>query len=164
MLDALRTWLNNNSAVATVLVVAVLLGALASLVLRGRSPRARPTQVYYFDVTTSRLFTASSADLPPITSPDGHEAVRAHFFACGPCSREKRFLGYYEKYSDETRKALAQRRDALMFNPGPIPGHLYSLDAQAWHEEASPEAQAILNGIYSRCTDPQPCLPEDEVD
>lgn len=164
MLDRVRDWINNNSAVATVVIIAVLLAALGSLVWRGVPPRVKASQVWFYDATADKLFTAKSTELAPITSPDGHEAVRAHFYSCGPCTAEARFLGYYEKFSPETKKQIEANLEALIFQPGPVPGRFYSTDAQMWHEDGSKQAEQIKAAPHVKCPDgaANACLPQDE--
>jgi len=50
------------------------------------------------------VFEASARRVLPIQSPDGNEAVQAHFYACGECTEESRFLGYYEKFTAEAKR------------------------------------------------------------
>jgi len=165
MFDSTRNWINENSAAATVVVVAILMTALAMMLWRG-TPRSRSAaEAWFYDATAGQLFTASAAELPPIVSPDGNEAVRAHYYSCGPCTAQGRFLGFYEKLSPETKKALAAKREVMMFFSGPIKGRFYSADAKSWHEDGSDQAERIKATPHTRCPDQtaHSCLPQDEA-
>src|SRR5687768_6396233 len=115
MLDDARNWMNNNSATVTVIAVVILVGAIAFMVGRKIRPPTSAGQAWYFDTTSGEYFTDVTTKLAPFKRDNGNLAVRAHFFTCGECTTDtgaadssKRFIGYYEKYTDEVRAKLQE--------------------------------------------------------
>lgn len=120
-----REWLNNNSAIVTVVAVLVLCFALAFIIWNSSSNNRRygPIDVYFVDLNTSEIFVARSDQIPPIAAPSdndgGKSGVRAHIFACGDCPSGLRgrtideladnevFVAYLERYTDEAQSLLS---------------------------------------------------------
>jgi len=100
----LRDWINDNSSIATIGAAALLVVSLGWLTVPTGSRAVDPGNAYYDDTETGEVFEASARRVPPIQSPDGNEAVQAHFYACGECTEESRFLGYYEKFTAEAKR------------------------------------------------------------
>jgi len=149
-----REWINNNSAVVTVAAVAILIVSLAVIINqgRGRSGPNTPGNAFFYDTVTKKVFTDDATKIPPIQSPDGNPAVRAHFFTCGDCADESdRFLGYYEKYTDDVKAQLEANPQAFELYEMAYEGRLYSADGENWVTAESPDGIAITQALQGKC-------------
>jgi|GEM_PF-6436878 len=120
----------------------------------GYYPRIR--DVYFYDVGTGELLLASSHEIPPVTSPNGNEAVRAYVSACGDCSlSSKRFIAWLEKYSPAAKKALAgpASEDASYEDTFKVmeEGHLISVDGKTWAKANSQKGIEIMESMEDKC-------------
>jgi len=129
----------------------------------GRVDRSDPGAWYYVP-DTGVTFVDSDFKLAPIQSPDGHEAVRVWSFACGPCTNQSRFVGYYAKYPDDVKRRAEAARDAGTLDATELwAQRLVSSDGVEWRPAASPEGQAIMAAADRRCDDVsklRPCWPK----
>jgi len=170
MAGKLRDFLNNNSAVVTILTVALLIVALGAIVLQLRPGRAggQVVDVYYYDLDSGQIFTASSREVPPIeTSTGPFNGVRAYVFACSDCGDESdRFVGWLEMYSPDAKALLT--RSAEAGPPGPEAfesweqGHLIrDPNAEEWVLANSQGGFAVMESVREQCPDgrPRPCFP-----
>lgn len=84
---SLRNFLNNNSSLATILAVVLLLISLGVIILQTRNANSHEAVgVYFYDMSSGQLFAAGSDQVPPISTPSGADSgVRAHVFSCGDC-------------------------------------------------------------------------------
>lgn len=140
---------------AGVMALAIV-GLVALLLVRGLAPKrgSAPPQAWFHDLVTGELFAAGADEVPPIPSPAGNEAVRAHFFSCGTCSEGDRFLGFYSKYTPEARQMLLEALPSDAYahaRPEIRAGHMISRDAQQWVVERGPEGGALHRQIHERC-------------
>lgn len=110
-----------------------------------------PGLSWYYDVETKEYFTDSPARVAPFKRDNGHEAVRAHFFSCGDCDQGERFIGYYEKYTDEVKQKIESRADTSKLYEAAFSGRLYSKDGQTWLAADKPEGIAITTELQKRC-------------
>lgn len=156
--DGMREWINNNSAAVTVGAVAILLVSLAVIIRQGGSgPKATPGEAYFYDTTTKELITDKATRIPPITTPEGHEAVRAHYFTCGECTDSQRFLGYYEKYSPEVKEKLEKNPQSFELYEMAFQGRLYCApdkdpnDPKSWVGAESPAGFQITEDLQKKC-------------
>jgi hypothetical protein len=105
----LREWLNKNQAVATIVVVVLVLAAVALAgyqYLSNRRGISTTLPDAYFTVDDGKTyFAASTANIPPFDH-EGKQAVRAYVFDCGG----KRFVGYLERYKPEARQAKLDKK------------------------------------------------------
>ncbi len=78
--------------------------------------RPQVDKVYYFDLTTNKLFAGDPQLTPPIPAPDqpagNPKGVRAYVYACDDCA--KQWIGWLERYKPKAK--------ALMENP-PVGGY-----------------------------------------
>lgn len=153
-----REWVNQNSAVVTVAAVVVLVLSLAIIINQGRGRSApKPGNAYFYDVVTKEYFTDSATKIPPITSPAGNEAVRAHFFTCGECTEKtsdeggERFVGYYEKYLPDIKAKLEKNPEAFEFYEEAFQGRLYSPDGTKWTQAESPTGFKLIEDLQTKC-------------
>jgi len=153
-----RDWINQNSAVVTVASVVVLVLSLAIIINQGRGRSTpEPGNAYFYDTVTKEYFTDSATKIPPITSPAGNEAVRAHFFTCGECTEAtkdeggERFIGYYEKYTPEVKAKLEESPEAFEFYEEAFQGRLYSPDGTRWTQAESPTGFRLIEELQEKC-------------
>lgn len=163
---SMRETINSNPSAMTVGAVVLLVGAIAALLWwSGSGSAAGEEYDYYYDPVADETFVASGMKVPPIESPWGHMAVRVHYYSCGDCTKEDRFLGYYEKYSPRVKQYITTEHDTS--KPPPFPTvSLVSNTAEenSWVSSRSPRASAIMS---AQCPGDQPitdivrCEPED---
>lgn len=154
-----RDWINNNSPTVTVGAVAIMLAALAFIVMRSqRNPPGEPGQAYYYDTVTKEVFSDVTTKVAPFTRENGNIAVRAHYFTCGECTPKtveeggERFIGYYEKYTDEVKAKLDEKGgESFMIYEMAFQGRLYSNDGETWVAADQPEGTAITSALQSKC-------------
>lgn len=115
---------------------------------------------YYQDVKTGKRFTAEATLIPPITSPDGNEAVKVHLFTCDRNDPAKMFVGYYEKYTPEAKQILDQAGDEgmsqVMMEDDVAKGQMFSPDGKAWTSISDEETYENFNEILLerlKCSD-----------
>lgn len=116
----MRDFLNNNSALVTILAVVILVISLGVIIMNTRGPGAiRAIDLYFYDVSNGQLFVASSDQIPPIDTAGGaNMGVRAHVFACGECpsdlaglnaeqvKQKGAYIAYLEMYTPQGKQAL----------------------------------------------------------
>lgn len=153
-----RDWINQNSAVVTVASVVVLVLSLAIIINQGRGHAApAPGNAYFYDTVTKEYFIDSATKIPPITSPAGNEAVRAHFFTCGECTDKtkdeggERFIGYYEKYTPDVKEKLEKNAQQFEFYEEAFQGRLYSPDGVRWTAAESPTGFKLVEELQQKC-------------
>jgi hypothetical protein len=179
----LRTWINQNAAIATVLAVLALVGSILALLYVKDRGSVQTAETYYLDLGSTapnpvdRLF-AAEIDTPPVNAPSGvtmpnggPAGVKAHVFSCGDCAdRSSWFIGYLETTTPEFREAMIQfRENQRSGKPSDLPsnlrgnrGRLVSApDPVQWVEFASGPGQTLISIPMSRCGEvpPQPCEP-----
>ncbi len=101
----IREWLNANPSIAGGGAAVVLILGIVWMVSAMQGPGATEESgsAWYVDLQTGELFTAAASREPPIQSPGGNKAVRAHLYSCGSCQKGERFIGYYERVRPEAR-------------------------------------------------------------
>ena len=118
-------------------------------------------RVWMKDLSSGELFDVATKEgiHPPIKSPSGNDAVKAHVFACGNCDDDsKRFIAYLEKYLPEAHKMFSEGGYNLTILEK---AHVVSEDGKdEWVPIGLPEGQAIVNLKNSKCGDDlTPCFP-----
>jgi len=143
---SIRDKINANQNIVVVVAVVVIAVALIWIFTRGGGGGAAGTgEAYYYDTVTEEVFTAKANQYPPIESPDGNPAVRVHFFSCGDCSEAERFIGFYDKYTDEAKRKLETATEQEMYEMSEYEtGVLNSVDGQTWLDPASEQFQMAL--------------------
>lgn len=184
----LRETLNRNSALVTVAALVLLMVSLGLVFLRlggSGGGGAAVTELYFYDLSTGELFVADRDAVPPHDAPsgarvgypwgEGPAGVRAQVFACGDCSDESaQFVAYVEAYPPRAQQALQEARSSN------DPERAWELEAQVegstligalgpagepparWVSMMSPESEAVLGNLHTRCSDGQrltPCFP-----
>lgn len=157
----MRQMLKDNP-IPTVAVCAGVLAVCGVLLMRGGSSGegVGPPKQWFYDTVTEELFAHPLGMRSPITNAAGNPSVRARIFTCGTCTAEDRFVGYYQKFSDEAQEKLRT-------NPTDIQaqrtGMLFSADAKEWHLAGSTEALQLQQSVQEKCPDgsPRECQPGD---
>jgi hypothetical protein len=138
-------------------------------------------QVYFYDLTSKKLFTDASTKIPAIPAPSDQpgtaepKGVRAFVFSCGDCKSEAdRVVGWVETYSPEGQKKLAplfgpDRPPHGPISPDEVPSlldvneHLVAAPSgEQWFDANSSEAQRIRQEAQKPCPSgerPQECRP-----
>lgn len=167
---SIRDFLNNNSALVTILAVVLLIVALGFIVMQlgGGGNRVRTIPVYYYDLDTGELFERESDTIPPVETSSGEmNGVRAFVFACNDCSDESdRFVGYLEMFTQEAKEILEMAPED---RPEDVPYDFYESgrlvktpESDRWFEANSPQGFQIMESVREQCPDgdPQPCYPD----
>lgn len=169
----LRNWLNNNSAVVTILAVVMLILSLGAIIImnRGSSYTPRVYDVYFYDLNTKKLFVGKSNQYAPIATPDGGDrGVRAYVFSCGDCGDEsQQFIGYLEMFKPEAKKFFENPES---FTPEQLAnqpdlyeeGRLVRAEAEnaKWVNANSMDGMKLADLAYTRCNGQpaKPCNPD----
>jgi hypothetical protein len=145
----LRQWIVDKPIVAVAIMI-VALGAVGyQLASNRKHPPVAHLERWYMDLRTGEFVTFATTDpQSPITLPNGHEGVIAHFFSCSDCSHESnRFLGYVQKVNIPPTTASNGTADEF----GNRPKDWYSVDGKQWYVMFSAEANAITAAPAKRC-------------
>jgi hypothetical protein len=124
-----------------------------------RSAPVGPGEAWYYDTKTKEYFKDVTTKVAPFNNDKGNESVRAHFFTCGDCTDEvgengasnKRFIGYYEKYTPEVKAKIEEKSDSFMIYEMAFQGRLYSKDGKKWVAADKPEGIAITSDLQKQC-------------
>ncbi len=170
-----RNWLNNNSAMVTILAVVVLILSLGFIIISSRQPTYTPRiyDVYYYDLDTKTLFVDKSNKFAPIQSPSGKvNGARAYVYTCGECSdTNSLFVGYLEMYTKEAKEFLENPTPPSPDDTGSYPDHYEEgrriraeSDAARWFNANSSEAFQVTEAVHVRCNGQpaKPCNPGDK--
>jgi hypothetical protein len=128
-------------------------------------------QVYFYNIETKTLFTATDQLLPPIdTSSGAGTGVRAYVFRCADGSGASNFIAYLEEMTPDGKTAAGQElKDdhspaALGFfmDKHPDAFLVRNLQDETWYPKSEAAGRAAMNaGINSGgCDHPVPCLPQ----
>ena len=179
-----REWMNNNSALVTIIAVVVLVICLGLIFLQMGGPgRARITEQYYYDLNTGKLFAAEATATPPIDAPSGpfNDApggVKAYVYACESCPggltgmtaeqvrQEGATIAYLEVYPLEAKQAMEAAANAT---EAPPPGVYEAQQAnlvkapqgQEWAKMYSRQGMQLMDTVSNLCPDGTPvfCTP-----
>lgn len=164
----MRNWLNNNSAVVTILAVVVLILSLATIILSTRQGSFTPQDVpyYFYDLDAKELFVGKSSQTPPIDTPaGGKRGVKAYVYSCGDCADEStRFVGYLEMYTPEAKEMQEKmnRNDGSINYDDPNNDPMMVVDrgrriadvkGEKWFSYDSVDGVKIIEYPSTRCPD-----------
>jgi hypothetical protein len=185
----IREYLNNNSAVATIVAVVVLVLALGIIVWTSRGPSTGPIETYYFDMNTQRLVTATGEPTPfdtgsgdfnyPAEGAGMHPAgVNAQIFSCtescdnveaGMTADEVKaagaFIGYLQRQSPEAAEVQKKYESGGQLTPDEeeimyTMGQLVAApDGGQWVPAESEEGFRLTDVYSSNCADGQKLTP-----
>ena len=160
----LRSWINNNSGVVTILAVVALAAALVYVFVSSTgSGVKRANAQWFYDLKTGELFEAPLGKHPPIDTPSGeNQGVRAMVYTCTNDCKSDAHIGWLEKYTPEAKKQLleldAKRAEVetpttAMFHPEEDQGRLYARkeNPDKWYPSNSGQGSAIVMSIRTLC-------------
>jgi hypothetical protein len=183
---SVREYLNNNSAVATILAVVVLVVALGIIVWSNKGPGGGDFQVYFYDLNTQTI----SAQSPRLPSPydvgggtteyfDGTHGsgVRATIYVCGEAddispgmSREEieaaggKIVSLH-RYAPQMLAAQQKLYAGEEVDPGTMynemtgSGMLISnVEGRVWVSEESEQGFAMMSDVHNLCGGSPPTL------
>jgi hypothetical protein len=149
---------------------------------KDRSLPGTTRNVYYYDLNTGELFSASAGLIPPIDAPSGvllgttssKAGVRAYVFGCGSCLPEDRHVAWIEMYDNEARKNLTEQLSAkthpLASRMGPeaVTSHVAEVNLEdprdvKWVGLNSLKGSSIVRQSALSCPDGSaaiPCMPD----
>lgn len=161
-----REWMNHNSSVVAIVAALVVAAAIYFAFFGGGSQPVGASEAYFYDPVTKETFGGDLRAIAPIDH-NGNKAVRVWYFGCGDCG--EKFVGYYEKYTDEAKEAieaanrpserelsedeigtLNARAEAAYFS-----GRMVSADGENWVSAQSPEGQKIETAASEKCAGQQ---------
>lgn len=93
------------------MVTASLVLLLASAVLLARHLSAgrgsAGESAFFYDLSTGELYAAPRDTMAPFVDPNsGRQGVRAHLYACGDCTPERRRVAYLSRLADEAKRVF----------------------------------------------------------
>jgi hypothetical protein len=163
----LREWLNNNSAVATVGAVVLMVIALAFIYFQMLgAPEGRSAySAYYYDLNTERVLVDTLAAAPIETDSGPHKGepagVRAGIFSCDECASS--YAGMTAEQVEQAGATIAYLQKEPPASSGSAPEFFYrrKVDGDRW-QEVSKMGPPRNETIIERCPDgtfPMPCRP-----
>lgn len=179
-----RDFLNNNSALVTIIAVVILVVSLGVIIMNTRGPGAVQTvDLYFYDLNTGQLFVAASDQIPPIDVPGGQPiqtaqgpkpaGVRAHVFACGTCPDVTGMnadqvkaagaqIAYIEMFTEQGKAAMTAPPNAQGPGPMMVDPMEQTLVAKAedrkWLPMYSEQGYRLTEGAIQPCPDGSPPL------
>ena len=162
-IGGIRQWVNENSAVVTVITLLVLVVVVYFIVKAQFGPgrlNSDDMPVYYYDTVTKERIPGVVDRVPPFVNDKGNECVRVAVFSCGECTEGEMFNAYFEKYTDEMKQMIEQRvkeegPEVLILMQGPMmmeEGTLRSLDGETWYPVMDPAVRSVMMTInQERC-------------
>lgn len=144
-----REYINENPQVVTGAAVAILVIALIAIAVQLAPEQYDvPTQAYYYDTVTKEVFVDDIAKIAPFTNSNGNASVRVHVFSCGTCDDEaSRFNAYFEKYTEEAKKAMEEDPESEEAIEVMMVGRLVSKDGTEWVIADGEEGFAMMEEI-----------------
>jgi hypothetical protein len=130
MAMGIRQAIQENRQVGIVVTVVLLaVGGIAIFYqVRGLGSPRPIVPEYYFTTDDGQTLFAESAERVPPFDRGGKQAVRAYVFKCSG----KQFVGYLERYTEETRRLMMQADEAVKnARPGERPPPIIAQAASA---------------------------------
>lgn len=174
---SVREFLNNNSAVATIVAVVLLVLALGIIVWQNKGPTTRDYRSFYYDLNTKEIFVDDGTKTTPFDNGNGtfefHDgpqgsAVRAYVFTCGDPEAINEgmtlaeieaaggYIAYLERMTPEMREMqekLASGQEITDMDYGMTEGFslIAPIDGAIWFSEQSEQAMNMMTDAMSRC-------------
>lgn len=184
----IREFLNNNSAVATIMAVVLLVIALGVIVWQSKGPSAGQFDSFYYDLNTQEIFVDDATLSVPFDRGTGTfeyfdgakgSAVRAMIFTCNDPAEIKAgmtlaeieaaggFVAYLERLSPQMIEMQAKMQagqepaelDLAMDYSG---GLISTIEGKAWFGQESEQGMQLMTAAFSRCgqgQNPKICRP-----
>lgn len=174
---SVREFLNNNSAVATIVAVVLLVLALGIIVWQNKPASARDYRSFYYDLNTKEIFVDDGTKTTPFDRGSGtfefHDgpqgsAVRAYIFTCGDPDDIKEgmslaeieaaggYIAYLERMTPEMRQMqekIAAGEELTNMDYGMTEGFslIAPIDGSIWYSEQSEQAMNMMTDAMQRC-------------
>ena len=165
--------------IASVVILLVLIGSVVAIVREVVGPPIPqgPTQAWFYDLNTAKLFPGPIDSIPPIPAPSGPlpdgtlAGVLAHVHTCKTCAEAERAVVYLETRTPEAQaKVAALRKVPPHTDPPPeirnanCEGILVRLPSDTrWIDNKTQEGRAIEDQtLFDLCPDqprPRACYP-----
>lgn len=148
-----REWLNENSAIVTIVTVVGLILVLAYLLSQARGPsfnvEYKPRPVWFYDLNTGETFEMQSDTIPPIETDSGPfnnrpAGVLKRVFSCDQCQSDFQF--YLMAYLPEAQEARREL-DAWMMRKG-------ERTPEEWNQQQKLQETASRGIIVARPSKP----------
>ena len=176
---SIREYLNNNSAVATILAVVLLIVALGVIYWTSSGSSRGPIAVYYYDMNTKKLVEATG-QTPPFDTGSGQytytgndvgpAGVMVQVYSCtdscddiepGMTAEQVEAAGghiaYFSRHTTEGKQLIEQGNaggeiDPAMYDNPEVTSQLYAAPgSEQWESEMSEAGQQILSRYGSEC-------------
>jgi len=153
----LRRWINDSPGLVlaiTIVSALLLIVAVVWVLWPSSAPLLRQGKTaWFYDMNTGSLFTGSSKRTGPIAAPSGPAlsgepaGFRAHVYSYVLDPNESElFVGFLER-PDLNARARATASDMSDFQKWAQSRLIRRVDDKAWVQAASPEGQALLEGL-----------------
>lgn len=172
--------LSKQSAIIVGIIASLVLGGALVMIYRELRPAggpAAPTQAWFYDLNTGKLFAAPNDAVPPIPAPsgllpDGSPAgVLAHVFTCTTCDDQNLKVLYLESRTPEGHAKMIAWRTLPAGSEAPV--ELRNAQEEGvlvrrptddhWSPQQSLEGRTIEdNGLVNLCPEnrqPSRCFP-----
>jgi len=154
LVESLRSFAKQSPMLSMVLASALVVLTLGFIIYQ-QLPTGLPDwpPAYFIDEETG-VVTIQNADLiPPLPGKDGNlTVVKAIYLTSG--TDDKKFLAYYEKYTEETREKVAKAKSSARGPLGILPGVREGMLVRSpsagspWVLASSPEGVKLMNSIF----------------
>ena len=121
----IRQWVNNNSAVATILAVVLLIVAVLVIfkTIGPTTGRGFSQYQYYYDIESRDRFKDDFTKVPPFETSTGGTGVYALFYSCDDCDDnwQVAFLRKYSKRAKQLKEDYERKMRESMESGNPMP-------------------------------------------
>lgn len=176
----IREYLNNNSAVATIVAVVILVVSLGIIVWSNKGGSRAAVDVYFYDLNTNQLIVQQAGVIAPVDTGSGTAeygdgetgpaGVMATVYACDDCSAIKEGmsveeiaaaggrLAYFSRYSAQA-KAMQEKMmsgeevsDAEMEQLYMMGAKISPPGSNMWVDEMSEAGMSLMDSIANICS------------
>lgn len=156
-----RAFLNENPVLSAVILLIVLAGCVSFLTW-WMMPRPTPepeTMAYFYDLNTKELFVAPATSVGPLETESGPyrgmpAGVRANVYSCGPMVKDAvTFIGFLEVPTEAVPEDQRPPSVELSEDNEENEVLIRRPDGDQWYVIGSPEAQAIMAEVRTRCSE-----------
>jgi hypothetical protein len=143
-----REMIKGRQGAMVALAGVMIVGAGIAIFVQARGGGSVGSGTYFTTDEGQTLFVESNTKIPPFER-DGKPAVRAHVFECGG----KRVVGYLSRYTEESKKALAEATAARgTGKPPPNARALASIGTTGMEVKRPGDAQWVRQSDAARAT------------
>ncbi|MEM9916355.1 MAG: hypothetical protein AAF911_15475 [Planctomycetota bacterium] len=184
---SVREFLNNNSAVATIVAVVLLVMALGVIIWQNQGPQPRQLDVFYYDLNTQEVFVDDLSRVVPFDRGNGAyefadgprgSAVRAMIYTCGDPEEIKEgmtlaeieaaggFIAYLERFTPQMleRQARIDAGESISYEDYEVDYDsvwVSTPEGQTWVNQNSEAGTQVIQSGLQRCGNviPKLCRP-----